>query len=243
MDDDHTPNHELELKHVDPADGALPSADSLVPVDAEIEVDDQDAEPAVPFAEIKAEAQRVARSMMAWSAPLPPADELEAYDKVESGFAQVIMRDFERRTDIEAEAARAEVVLQEREMALKEREQDLRVKQSDSDIATRDTAVSTGRILVLALPLLAFAAMMFGPFDDGYERVVAAAVFLSPFLVIGIVLLLRGRMSEPERDVLRDALPKIVEAIGRQPAAKSDAPQLSDPALPTGEKPENAPNA
>jgi hypothetical protein len=165
---------------------------------------------------------------MAWSGPLPPAEELAAYRDVDPELARVIARDFERRTDIEAEAARAELSLQEREMTLKEREQDLRIEESQSDIRTRDAVVSTGRLLVYALPVMAFLAMMFAPLDDAW-RVAAAGVFLSPFLVIGIVLLLRGRMSDPERDVLRDTLPKIVEALARQPATRPTSQTPRDP--------------
>jgi hypothetical protein len=117
---DDGPDHD-EPARIDPADDIESSADPLVPLDPEIDLDDQAAGGVIPLAEVKAEARRVARGMMAWSAPLPPADELAAYNEVEAGFAQVIMRDFERRTDIEADAARAEVDLQRREMALKER--------------------------------------------------------------------------------------------------------------------------
>lgn len=76
---------------------------------------------------------------------------------------------------------------------------------------------------------------MWGPLDDDWAAVTAAALFLSPIVILASIVLIRGRMTDQERDMMQNTLPHIARTRDG-----NDNPAAARPeqALPTGEQPE-----
>ena len=205
----------------DADDGSPPPGDLTPFLEPDVDADDApetgDA-PELP-AEVAAIVQRVVRRALAWRAPLPPPDMLQEYEDVDTGLMRKIVDHFERHSSIEVESLRHQFQTDDRELGLLEREQRLRIDESEDDRRARRFVLGFGAAFLTLLVILAFVALMWGPLDSDWGRVGAAGVFLAAISLLGAVVLLRGRMTEHERDVYRAALPHIG---GRQ----AEPPQL-----------------
>lgn len=156
--------------------------------------------------EVLVEVRRIIRSLRAWSGPLPPADELAEYRDVRPGTEDIIVADFQRRSEIESTAIEHEQQLQLREFQLQEREQAIRDRESTADIEIRRTVVGFGQRFLPMLVIAAFLILLTGSFDSDPWRVAAASIFMAPITLLAAIVLLRGRMTESERDIYHSAL-------------------------------------
>lgn len=165
---------------------------------------------------------------MGWSGPLPPPDELREYGRAADGAAQLILADFQQRSELEIEATRHHLRTIDREIAILEKEQALRSDESKADIATRIWVQRAGSVFTLLMLAGAFATMMLAPVQSDWVRFALASLWFLPLLIFGAAVLLRGRYSDNERDVMWNTLPRIAGRPGRdrrKPRAIDEARQ------------------
>lgn len=160
-------------------------------------------------------ARQIIKTLMGWSGPLPPPDELREYGQAAPGAAELILADFQRRSELEIEATQHQMRTIDRELAMLEREQDLRLVESKADIATRIWVQRVGSAFTLLMLVGAFATAMFAPMQSDWARFALAGLWFLPLLVFGAAVLLRGRYSDNERDVMWKTLPRITGTTGR----------------------------
>jgi hypothetical protein len=169
---------------------------------------------------------RIVKALRGWSGPLPPPDELREYGLAAPGAVEIILADFERRSEIEAEATRHQMSSMDRELAIQEAEQKLRAKESDSDVGMRAWAQRAGVGFVILTCAGAGWTLAFAPIASDGARVAAAGLWFLPLIVFGVTVLLRGRYSDNERDVIMETLPRIAEAMSRRTKQPSEDPAL-----------------
>ncbi len=160
-----------------------------------------------PETEEEVQIERVLQRVLAWSAPLPAPEWLHQYDRDNPGASEIILRDFERRSELHAQAFDHEREMDLRAMALQEREQEDRHVGLLSDIDHRREVFRFARWYLVLLPILAFIVLMWGP--EGWVRAAGAGLFMAPIVILGVVIFLRGRMSTEETDVLKTILPYL----------------------------------
>lgn len=160
--------------------------------------------------------RQIIKTLMGWSGPLPPPDELQEYGQAAPGAAELILADFEQRSELEIEATRHQMRTVDRELAILEREQTLRFDESKADIATRVWVQRAGSAFTPLMLVGAFATVMFAPVQSDWARFALASLWFLPLLVFGAAVLLRGRYSDNERDVMWRTLPRIAGTPGRK---------------------------
>lgn len=104
----------------------------------------------------------------------------------------------------------------DRELDLLEKEQDLRIQESSADISTRAWVQKAGSTITVLLLFGAFLTLMLAPTQSDWARVALAGLWFLPLLVIGAAVVLRGRYSDNEREVMMSTLPRILEASERE---------------------------
>ncbi len=220
-----------ELPANDPAarasnkDAVDSKIDDLVPVlDDDIDADEENdavEDDPTTIEEALAVARRMVRRALAWNAPLPPPEMLEDYEEAVAGSAHIIVADFEQRSHREAELLLHQAQMDAREFDLRDREQALRTEESRADIRARLIVLVGGLLFCLTLIAFAFIWSMWAPVQSDTWRVAGIAAFLAPIPILGAVLLLRGRMTEPERDIYQALVPKIMDHLQRHSATPS----------------------
>ena len=161
--------------------------------------------------EFRAEAIRVVQRLQGWSGPLPPASELVEYDGAVPGTAAIIVEDFRRRSEADLAASQFEQSSYLRDLDYADREQQLRFRESAADIEARRFVLRFAVLFLSLLVGLGFVAAMWGPFESDGGRVFIATVFLAPILLLAGIVLLRGRITDNERDVYKKVLPELAK--------------------------------
>lgn len=160
-------------------------------------------------------ARRIVRTALAWSGPLPPPSELREYGEVAPNAIEVIIADFQRRSEMDTETARHLMSVTDRELTLLEREQELRNRESAADISTRAWVQKAGAIFTVLVLIGAFVTLLLAPVRSDWARVALAGLWFLPIVVFGAAVVLRGRYSDNEREVMMQTLPRIIEASER----------------------------
>jgi uncharacterized membrane protein len=159
--------------------------------------------------ELRQVALHVVEELKVWSGPLPPALELGEYDRQVPGTADLIVDDFKRRSLAATATLDADLRLSEREYDFKQQEQRLREDNARDDRLTRRNVQRFGVVVIPMIILLGFIVIMWGPFEDDWATVAAGGLFLSPVVILAAIVLVRGRMTSQESDVLTHTLPHL----------------------------------
>lgn len=118
-----------------------------------------------------------------------------------------VFPDFRRPSELQAAAFEAKVRLDERHINFLDKDQEIRERDAAADIETRRFVLVFAQLFLLLLVLLGFVAFMWGP-ESGAVRVLGAALFIRPIPVLAAIVLLRGRITKYERDVIARCYPE-----------------------------------
>jgi uncharacterized membrane protein len=160
----------------------------------------------------RARSLQIARTLLGWSGPLPPAGELREYNDLSPSILDAIIKDFERRSEIYDATARHDMEVEDRQLNLMENEQKLREKESEEDGETRAWAQRFSAFITILLVLAAIIVLLFAPIDSDWARVAAAGILFAPIVIIAAIMALRGRYGAEEGQVMREVMPKVAEA-------------------------------
>jgi hypothetical protein len=131
---------------------------------------------------------------------------VQEYGKVSETYVDAILFDFQRRIEDRSEITRADIRFRDRELSLKEREQAQRFKESDDDIEVRRSVIGFGKAFSVAVLVAILMVVFFAPVSDSAKFVTATAlVGLIAIPIVAIVV--RGRLTQNERDVYVTTLP------------------------------------
>lgn len=173
---------------------------------------------------------RILSQKAAWTAPLPPPVLIDEYERIHTGAADKIFADFERRSQSEADLTQARIRALDQDSVLQLREQELRERESASDIRSRDMVIPWSLGIIFFCLIVAVAIVFLWPADQ-WARVAAALVFMVPVAAVMIVVSMRGRVSDNERDVMTKTLPQVVEAVVKAMRPGQASPETTTPEI------------
>lgn len=144
-----------------------------------------------------------------WSGRLPNPRDLREYEAIVPGSAREIIDEMLQESKIMQQSVDLDRETSQRMMSIMERQEDRFTEESQSDREVRDTMLNRIAPLLYA-PVVLFVLVLFLPAADSV-RITALIVLAALYLVPLSMALLRGRVSDNERDAM-----KIVPEITRE---------------------------
>lgn len=187
-------------------DGEGPG-DRQAPLDPEVMSDDEKEE----FAE------QVSRRLMmtsSWVGRLPRPEDLREYDVIVPGAAEKLVDDVVYETQLAKESIELDKQVSDVVLDIMRGQHDLAVEQSRDDRAFRNTVFGWLKPLFY-LPLVVIIILLFAPIDDWVKAVIAIAV-IAAYVAPVCIVLLKGSMSDNEKEVISSVVPAVVSAVRKE---------------------------
>lgn len=145
-----------------------------------------------------------------WSGRLPNPRDLREYEEIVPGSARDIIDEMLHESKIMQQSIDIDRETSQRMMSIMERQEDRFSEESQSDREVRDMVLNRISPLLYA-PVFLFVLVLFIPASDAV-KITALAVLAALYLVPLSMALLRGRVSDNERDVMK-VVPEITQAV------------------------------
>jgi uncharacterized membrane protein len=187
----------------------------LPPFDPEIVSDDE-----------REFAQDVTRRLMmgySWTGRLPRPNDLRQYDEIVPGAAAKLVDDVVYETRLAEQSIAIDKEVSTRVLSIMESQHTLEVEESRSDRQFREKVFGSIRYL-LYLPLAVILIVVFAPLSDWVKATVVLGI-LAAYVVPLCIVLLKGRMTEPEKDAISTVVPAVVAAVTSVLRSQSDKEQ------------------
>jgi hypothetical protein len=177
------------------------------PLDPEIMTDDEKEE----FAE---EVSRRLMMTSSWSGRLPRPSDLREYDAIVPGAAEKLVDDVVYETQLARESIELDKRVSDVVLDIMKGQHDLAVEQSQDDRSFRDNVFNWLKPLFY-LPLVVVVLILFAPIDDWVKAVIAVSV-IAAYVAPVCIVLLKGSMSDNEKEVLSSVVPAVVSAVRKE---------------------------
>lgn len=190
-------------------------ADSPVSADPDVVSDDE-----------RQFAQDVTRRLMmgySWTGRLPLPNDLRQYDEIVPGAAAKLVDDIVYETRLAEQSITIDKEVSTRVLPIMESQHTFEVEESRSDREFRENVFGSIRYL-LYLPLAVILIVVFAPLSDWAKATVILGV-LAAYVVPLCIVLLKGRMTEPEKDAISTVVPAVVAAVTSVLRSQSDQEQ------------------
>lgn len=149
---------------------------------------------------------------MSWRGRLPRPEHLKAYNDIVPGSAEKIIDEMLTEANVLKQTVAIDERATDRTLTLLEKQEERRLEESRSDRDVRDRSMATINRLLIAMVGM-FVLLMLVPLDP-WSRSALVAGWIAFTVAPIVIVALRGRHSDNERDVMQK-LPDIVRSSVR----------------------------
>lgn len=172
---------------------------------------------------------------VSWTGRLPRPPDLREYDEIVPGSAKDLVEELLQESKLAERSIELDRDVSARVLDLMERRFDLEKSESESDRRFRTTVFNRLSPLFYLPLILVFIIVMWAPLSD-MGKVAAVTIIVVASVAPLCIILLKGRISENERDALTEIVPKVVAevtaAIRNQPRDESSISSNDKPTKP-----------
>ncbi len=148
---------------------------------------------------------------MSWSGRLPRPQDLRDYDQIVPGAAKDLVDEILQESRLAQQSIDLDRDVSSRMLSIMESQHELETEDSRSDRSFRQQVFINLRPL-LYLPLGVILVVLFAPIVDWVKAVICVAIMVAYTAPVCIVLV-RGRMTDNESDVIKSILPEVTAAV------------------------------